>query len=389
MEESTLSKAEETYRSYSDHVLDQAGGYYIAESFHAILCLERKRRERSERPMILMLVDIMRIPGEKQGLAVKTISHLLTSLTRETDIKGWYRENQVIGVLFTEFNAFDKQEILKKIRNGLERSLPQDQMLKINFSVHDFPAEGEQDPCNPPANSVLYPDVRKKYDAMRGPYLVKRVIDIVGSIVGLILFSPFFLVIPVLIKLTSRGPILFRQERVGLYGKQFTFFKFRTMYVNNDPRVHEEYVKQLIAGTVSGDKEDNNGKEDDNGKGCQKPVFKITNDKRVTPVGCILRKTSMDELPQFINVLCGDMSLVGPRPPIPYEVQNYDVWHRCRVVEVKPGITGLWQVMGRSSTTFDEMVRLDIKYSRDWTIWLDLKILAMTPWAVLKGKGAY
>jgi lipopolysaccharide/colanic/teichoic acid biosynthesis glycosyltransferase len=147
--------------------------------------------------------------------------------------------------------------------------------------------------------------------------------------------------------------------------------------------VHEEYVKKLIAGQLGKDNEVNG-----NGSG-QKPVFKIQNDKRITPLGQFLRKTSLDELPQFFNVLFGDMSLVGPRPPIPYEMQNYDIWHRCRVVEVKPGITGLWQVMGRSSTTFDEMVRLDIKYSREWSIWLDLKILLMTPWAVLKGKGAY
>lgn len=389
MGESTLIKAEETSRSSPDLVLDQAGGFYIAESFNMILCLERKRRERSERPMILLLVDIMRIPEEEQGLTVKTTSHLLKSLTRETDIKGWYRENQVIGVLFTEFNAFDKQAIVKKIRSGLERSLPEDQMSKINFSIHDFPYEGEKDQRDQPVHSVLYPDVQKKYDVMRGPYLVKRVIDIVGSIVGLMLFSPFFLVIPVLIKLTSPGPVLFRQRRVGLYGKQFKFLKFRTMYVNNDSRVHEEYVKKLIAGTVGCNKADDSATEDDNGKGGLKPVFKITNDNRVTSVGRILRKTSMDELPQFINVLFGEMSLVGPRPPIPYEVQNYDVWHRCRVVEVKPGITGLWQVTGRSTTSFDEMVRLDIKYSREWTVWLDLKIIAMTPWAVFKGKGAY
>jgi lipopolysaccharide/colanic/teichoic acid biosynthesis glycosyltransferase len=167
---------------------------------------------------------------------------------------------------------------------------------------------------------------------------------------------------------------------VGLYGKKFMFLKFRTMYVGNDSRVHEEYIKKLIAGKI--DAESGDGAS-------QKPVYKITNDKRVTPIGEFLRKTSLDELPQFINVLLGDMSLVGPRPPIPYEVQNYDIWHRCRVVEVKPGITGLWQVMGRSTTSFDEMVRLDIKYSREWSIWLDLKIIAKTPWSVIKGKGAY
>jgi lipopolysaccharide/colanic/teichoic acid biosynthesis glycosyltransferase len=167
---------------------------------------------------------------------------------------------------------------------------------------------------------------------------------------------------------------------VGLYGKKFMFLKFRTMYVGNDSRVHEEYIKKLIAGKI----------EAEGGDGAsQKPVYKITNDKRVTPIGELLRKTSLDELPQFINVLFGDMSLVGPRPPIPYEVQNYDIWHRCRVVEVKPGITGLWQVMGRSTTSFDEMVRLDIKYSREWSLWLDLKIIVMTPWSVIRGKGAY
>ena len=115
----------------------------------------------------------------------------------------------------------------------------------------------------------------------------------------------------------------------------------------------------------------------------------MTNDPRVTPLGRFLRKTSLDELPQFINVLKGDMSLVGPRPPIPYEFENYDTWHRRRVLEAKPGITGLWQVMGRSRTTFDEMVRLDLQYIRDQSFWLDLKILVKTPVAVLSGSGAY
>jgi len=361
-----------------DHMPEQACGIYVAEYFHQALYLERKRRERSRRPMYLLLIDVMWMPEEERYAAIRTIASLLASMTRETDIKGWYREGQVVGVLFTENNIFDKQEILKKIRKGLERSLPPAQKGKINFSMHDFPQEWEKDQCDPPTNPVLYPEVKKKYGARKGPFLVKRVIDIVGSIVGLIVFSPFFLAIALLVKLTSPGPVLFRQERMGLYGKKFTFLKFRTMQVNNDPRVHEEYVKKLIAGTVDG-----------NGGGGRKPVFKITNDKRVTLVGRILRKTSLDELPQFINVLLGDMSLVGPRPPIPYEVRNYDIWHRCRVVEVKPGITGLWQVKGRSTTSFDEMVRLDIKYSREWSIWLDIKLLAMTPWAMFKGKGAY
>jgi lipopolysaccharide/colanic/teichoic acid biosynthesis glycosyltransferase len=118
-------------------------------------------------------------------------------------------------------------------------------------------------------------------------------------------------------------------------------------------------------------------------------VYKITNDKRITPIGKFLRRTSLDELPQFLNVLWGDMSLVGPRPPIPYELAAYQTWHRRRLLDVKPGITGLWQVTGRSTVKFDEMVRLDLRYATSWTPWLDLRILLQTPLAVIKGSGAY
>jgi exopolysaccharide biosynthesis polyprenyl glycosylphosphotransferase len=383
MRTSTLPYVEGTPRSYADLIRDHASGFYVAQYFHEVLHLERKRRERSQRPMLLMLIDAMRISEEEQVPVVRTIAQVLSSVTRETDLKGWYSEGQVIGVIFTEFNAIDPQELLKKVRGTLERTLPPDMMQKLEFTLHVFPQEQGVEACKLEANPVLYPDVSKKYSPRRAQSIAKRALDIVGSLAGLIIFSPFFLLIPIAIRLTSRGPVLFKQERLGLYGKRFMFLKFRTMYVNNDSRVHEEYVKKLIAGQVDG-----NGNGNGNGNG-QKPVYKITNDKRITPVGALLRKTSLDELPQFLNVLFGDMSLVGPRPPIPYEVQNYDIWHRCRVVEVKPGITGLWQVMGRSTTTFDEMVRLDIKYSREWTVWMDIKILVMTPWAVLRGKGAY
>jgi exopolysaccharide biosynthesis polyprenyl glycosylphosphotransferase len=374
-----LNKVEGAPRTYVDHMPEQVSGFSVSEYFHQILYLERKRRERSQRPMYLLLIDVMGISEEEQDAAISALSSLLACITRETDTKGWYSEGNIIGVLFTEINTFDKQEIVKKIKNGLEHRLPPSQSERIIFSMHDFPQERDKEPANP----VLYPEVKKKYDARKGPFLVKRVIDIVGSIVGLIVFSPFLFTIALLVKLTSPGPVLYRQERMGLYGKKFTFLKFRTMQVNNDPRVHEEFMKKMIAGTVDG------GTDDGNGGNGRKPVFKITDDKRVTPVGHFLRKASLDELPQFLNVLLGDMSLVGPRPAIPYEVQNYDIWHRCRVVEVKPGITGLWQVMGRSTISFDEMVRLDIKYLREWSIWLDIKILAMTPWVVFRGKGAY
>jgi lipopolysaccharide/colanic/teichoic acid biosynthesis glycosyltransferase len=153
------------------------------------------------------------------------------------------------------------------------------------------------------------------------------------------------------------------------------------MYTGNDPTIHKEFVKNLI----SGKQNQAECKENANQVG----TYKITSDPRVTPVGHFLRKTSLDELPQFLNVLMGDMSLVGPRPPIPYECAEYDIWHRKRLLEMKPGITGPWQIKGRSAATFDEMVRMDIKYVQEWSLWLDIKILSQTPWVVLKGKGAY
>ena len=381
-----MNKFDDIAESYTDLTVDQKQGFYAPESFQKILYLERKRRERSLKPMLLMLVDIERTLKKERELVVVKIVRVLASLTRETDIKGWYREGQIIGVLYTELNMFDDKEMLKKIKDGLERDLQPDLMHKLELSIHVFPQRQENGQCDKAENPVLYPDVGRKYSVKRGAFLAKRAIDIVGSISGMVLFLPLFLFIPILIRLTSPGPILFRQERLGLYGKKFMFLKFRTMYVNNDATVHQEYIKKLIAGKAE---EDDGENGNNGGNGRKKPVYKITNDRRITPIGLLLRKTSMDELPQFINVLRGEMSLVGPRPAIPYEVQNYDLWHRCRVIEVKPGITGLWQVMGRSSTTFNEMVRLDIKYVREWSVWLDIKILVMTPWAVLRGKGAY
>ncbi len=154
-------------------------------------------------------------------------------------------------------------------------------------------------------------------------------------------------------------------------------YKFRSMHANNDSAIHQEFVKKLIAGEAIAAE-------------TGEPVsYKIKNDPRVTFIGRFLRATSLDELPQLYNVLLGDMSLVGPRPPLAYEVESYEAWHRPRIVEVKPGITGLWQVKGRSKTTFDGMVRMDLEYIHNWSFWLDVKLLLKTPAAVVTTKGAY
>ncbi len=200
-----------------------------------------------------------------------------------------------------------------------------------------------------------------------------RSVDIVFSLAGLILVSPMFLTMAVLIKCTSKGPVLFKQRRVGKFGREFSYLKFRSMYTNTDSAIHEKYVRQLI--------EQKN--QASSGTGDTKPVFKIVNDPRITRIGHFLRKSSLDELPQFINVLRGEMSLVGPRPPILYEWACYKAWHRQRM-EVTPGITGLWQIDDRDRMTFDEMVHLDLEYARKRSFWLYLKTIIATPKAVLR-----
>ena len=218
-----------------------------------------------------------------------------------------------------------------------------------------------------------------KSSKKRLPIVVKRGIDVLGSALLLLALSPILAAIALAIKLTSKGPVIFEQERLGQFGAKFKCLKFRTMYTNNDPKIHREYVQNFIAGQTKA--AESNGNEP--------AVYKLTNDPRVTAIGRFLRKTSLDEFPQFWNVLRGEMSLVGPRPPVSYEFEMYDHWHRRRVLELKPGVTGLWQVNGRSRTCFDDMVRLDLRYSQTWSLWLDLKILLATPFAVVAGNGAH
>jgi lipopolysaccharide/colanic/teichoic acid biosynthesis glycosyltransferase len=352
------------------------------EVFRRMISLERKRSERTQRPFVLLLMDTGGTqPTEENGRVLLDILSALETATRETDVMGWYEQNSAVGVMFTEITLDNNQilsTILARISDVLRHRLTSDQFSQIKFSFHLFPEEW--DPNNPDrqSNPTLYPDLHKRDAANRLDRAMKRGMDIFGSLLLLALLSPVFLVIGVAIKLTSRGPILFRQRRIGEHGTPFTFLKFRSMYVNNDASQHKEYVRQLIAGQAA--------KQPTNSSG--EGIFKLTNDPRITPVGNFLRRTSLDELPQFLNVLRGEMSLVGPRPPVPYEVEAYATWHRRRLLEAKPGITGLWQVQGRSRVGFDDMVRLDLRYARSCSPWLDLKILVQTPKAVIAGNGA-
>ena len=358
------------------------------EAFRRTVALERKRSERSRKPFVLMLLDMGEgVSSRENGKALEKILSALSLTTRETDVTGWYTKNCSVGAMFTEIGFDDRAAILStvitRVSDTLRSNLTFEQFNQVSISFHVFPEDWAQDVNQRPSNPTLYPDLSQREDAQRTSHVMKRAMDIVGSVLALIVFSPIFLLIASAIKATSKGPVFFRQRRIGQHGKAFVFLKFRSMFVGNDASIHQEYVKQLIAGKA--DKQSANGNGNGNGSG----VYKLTKDPRITRVGAFLRKTSLDELPQFLNVLRGEMSLVGPRPPVPYEVEVYDVWHRGRLLEAKPGITGLWQVNGRSSVKFDDMVRLDLRYARTWSPWMDIKILLRTPGAVVLGGGAH
>jgi exopolysaccharide biosynthesis polyprenyl glycosylphosphotransferase len=352
--------------------------------FRRMLCRERKRSERSRKHLLLMLIDNKGMRQRKGDAALlHRIAGVLTENIRETDVAGWFEAETVLGVIFTELGATDVGAAVKiiesKVMAGLHKAFKPTQLGSFQLAFYAFPDGWEGNGRGRAVDEALYPDLFEVEKKKKLSLFIKRAMDLTGSVAALILLSPVFLVLAALIKLTSKGPIFFRQERVGQYGVPFVFLKFRSMYVSTDAAIHKEYVRNFIAGKAG------NGA----GKESEKVVYKITDDPRVTWIGKIMRRTSMDELPQFWNVLTGDMSLVGPRPPIPYEIEAYDIWHRRRLLEAKPGITGLWQVHGRSKTTFDEMVRLDLQYSRTWSPLLDVKILLQTPRAVFSGDGAY
>lgn len=384
---SNLLRSRATLRSASQDVIPLEGSssskLLAEDAFMTMLCLERKRTARSQRRFVLMLLESSTLL--KGGNNVETFDKILYALsrsTRETDIRGWYKDGCILGVIFTEIGAAEGKSVasalLTKVTSALCSTLGIEHINEIRLSFHVFPEYSGEDGPGGPTDSTLYPDL-EKLNRNKASRMIKRAMDIAGSLLALLMLSPVLVVVALAIKVSSPGPIFFRQQRMGRHAKRFTFLKFRSMYFTDDHRIHQEYVKQLISG----------GSGSENGNGNQTNVFKLTNDPRITSIGRILRRTSLDEAPQFLNVLAGQMSLVGPRPPIPYEFESYDLWHAQRLLAVKPGITGLWQVEGRSRVAFDDMVRLDLKYASSWSLWLDLKILLKTPGAVVSGAGAY
>jgi lipopolysaccharide/colanic/teichoic acid biosynthesis glycosyltransferase len=324
---------------------------------------------------MLVLISCEQFLSQAGGTVLDSLIKAVLRITREIDVLGWYERDMTLGLLMTEIgeaNSTTIDSISNKILTAIRAAIAADMFRMLTFQFRVFPKEVEKT-SNTDENNIHFPDISRQ-DKSKSPtgHILKRGVDIAGSLFALIALAPLFLFIGTLIKLTSHGPVLFCQKRVGRYGKEFKFYKFRTMYDGNDPQIHQEYVAKLIAGNLS---EPNR-------------VYKLVNDPRITPIGRYLRKTSLDEFPQFVNVLKNDMSLVGPRPPLPYEFERYQTWHKRRVLELKPGLTGLWQIEGRSRTTFDEMVRMDLGYAIHQSLWVDIKIILQTPSAMFSGRGA-
>jgi exopolysaccharide biosynthesis polyprenyl glycosylphosphotransferase len=227
-----------------------------------------------------------------------------------------------------------------------------------------------------PAPSIYVPADTTRFIGLEGR--VKRAFDFAGAALLLALTAPLFALLALLIKRSGPGPVFYVQERLGRDGRPFRFYKFRSMKHDSDDAIHRRFAEMFINGDDEGCQRSNGGAD----------VYKMQRDPRVTRIGAWMRRMSVDELPQLFNVLRGEMSLVGPRPPIAYEIENYQPWHMERL-RVTPGLTGLWQVSGRSSVSFDEMVRLDIHYINNWSLWLDLRILLKTLPVVLRGTGGY
>ncbi len=349
--------------------------------FEGALLRERQRADRYNDPLLLLEV------ASGDGVAVRqphwdAVVSSVDAATRDTDLLGWIRPQAALGVIVTE-NQLAATVLAGQLQQRIRCELGQrlDAAIAESLSVR-FYAYPEPEPAGATKSREVRPllplleDIGSHTAPPAAYDVVKRTVDILGSVTLLAVLSPLLLLVAAAVKVRSRGPVFFRQVRIGRGGGSFQMFKFRTMRLNADHGIHQAYVSDFINDTT--------------GMGGEQTtqVFKIVDDPRVTRLGRFLRRTSVDELPQLWNVLRGDMSLVGPRPPLPYEVAQYKSWHVRRVLESKPGITGLWQVTGRSQTTFDEMVRLDLRYARTRSLWTDIKILLRTPKAVVAGKGA-
>ncbi|HEU0300182.1 MAG TPA: sugar transferase [Longimicrobium sp.] len=296
---------------------------------------------------------------------------LLGRRLRETDEIGWM-EGGSIGALLTDTGREGAQLVAGEVLSRLEREGAAPPAHTLFTYPGDWMAPGAPaasvDDAHPAgaASAAAVPPCLDAYP----PW--KRVMDVAGALAAILLLSPVLLAVALAVRLSSTGPVFFRQERIGYGGRRFRMWKFRSMYADAGDAAHAAYLRSLVAGQGGAD-----------------GGFKLRADPRITPVGRVIRRWSLDELPQLFNVLRGDMGLVGPRPEPAYATEGYAQWYYRRVLGAKPGITGLWQVHGRSRVSYETMVRMDLRYGQRLSPLADARLLLQTIRAVLSTEGAY
>ncbi len=378
--------------------------FYPRAFFQQRIKEERFRTYRTGSPFSVVFFSPFKLfaAGSKnKKRAIQKIVEFVDQDARETDIKGWW-DGRTIAILLPDSKRGDALVLVDRLFSRIQTMNLElvKSAEEASFEIYTFPNtryletslndEREEEDSKIPKhkstqnspqmdfsttplnqNSIIQNGF-KKYEE-----LMKRCFDIIVSLIGLIMSSPLFLLCAVLIKLESPGPVFYRQTRVGMGGKLFTFLKFRSMYHNSDEEIHKNHVENLMNGRVGLSRDGRRGETS----------YKLTEDKRITRIGRFLRRTSIDELPQLINVIKGDMTLVGPRPHPVYEVVQYSPWQGHRL-DVKPGVTGLGQVFGRSGTEYEDVYRLDLRYLKKNSLLLDIDILFRTLHVVLSGRGA-
>lgn len=366
------------------------------DHFDAAIRLERARVDRNEHVFSLVVFEAGDLKAN--SAFVRALTRSLSDRIRSTDEIGWVDDSRV-GVLLPYTPPDGARKFVEDVVRATDSGA-----TWPSYTIYSYPPDEHGGNGQGRAVQLNFADISNKWNPaephmfgiprlhLRGGHVRsavpahglsaiadgpstrsplpawKRIMDIAGSLLGLALACPFLLIHMVILKAVSPGPVFFKQKRIGYMGRQFEMWKLRTMHVNADPSFHRRHVSQLING--------------DNGMDSDRPMVKLDDNPHIIPGGIILRKTCIDEIPQLINVLRGEMSLVGPRPPLAYEVERFLEWQHRRFDAV-PGMTGLWQVSGKNRLTFAKMIRLDIQYSRRRSFLLDLMILLKTPLAIV------
>jgi lipopolysaccharide/colanic/teichoic acid biosynthesis glycosyltransferase len=356
-------------------------------AFVRYLQFEKRRAERRETPLSIVLFRID-AAADDPARDRQALAEVVQDSKRSTDILGRLGDGS-IAILLLDTDRQGTEAFVSKVTGKTAG-------ITFSAATGTYPDQIFENIRHAgevlPESEVVW---REEDDRSRSlEKRLKRALDLTAAMAGLIVLSPVMLLTALAVAATSPGDIIFRQVRLGRRGVPFVLYKFRSMRSDADDGIHRQYVTDVIrSGGGKGGSAKGGGAVGGGGgtaaDAADKPWTKLSIDPRITPIGRILRKSGLDELPQLFNVIKGDLSIVGPRPPLPYEAEQYKAWHLRRILEMKPGITGLWQVEGAQGCSFNEMVRMDLRYSRHWSLLLDLKLIFKTIPVLALRKGAH